>query len=369
MSIILLTLQVTGTHSRVAGSFLCNLWKNNIYICETKYYKINYDSLKFDDRIELADIVTNMVIKDADASNTQNLLEQIFIKYKYVTSLCMHNADALEVSENSFENAFELSSLDLRLNNLKVLEGNLFKNTKKLDYVDVSYNRIEKIDSRVFQGIKSLTQIYLHCNNLALIEPGSFDNMNLEKLTLNDNKLVKFDFQTLNVQALSLHNNTINQIVKNSETNVNIIYLFVPYNNLTSLDPLTFKQFKRIQLLTANNNFIQHLSSTIFQGMTNLTEIDLSSNKIKSIEKGAFYNLKLLKLDLSDNLLLEFDFQYLTVYEFRITKNELSSLLINGNASYLHLDDNKIKRMEIETRSLVTMTVENNDKNMQIQYV
>lgn len=338
-------------------------------MCETKYYRLNYNSLKFDDPIELADLIKNMVIKDEDASNTANLLERIFVKYKYLTSLSMHHADGLEVSENSFENAFELTSLDLRLNNLKVLEGNLFKNTKKLDSIDVSCNRIEKIDSRVFQGVKSLTMILLHSNNLAQIGKETFDNLNLEKLTLYDNKLVAFNFQTLNVQTLYLDNNTISQIVKNSETNLDIINLFVPFNNLTSLDPSIFQQFRRIQTLTANNNFIHHLSSTIFQGLTSLSEIDLSCNKIKSIEKGAFYNLTLLKLQLSDNLLLEFDFHYLAVYECHITKNELSSVLINGNITNLHLDDNKIKRIEIETRSLVTMTVENNDKNIQIQYV
>lgn len=66
-------------------------------------------------------------------------------------------------------------------------------------------------------------------------------------------------------------------------------------------------------------------------------------------------------MQLSDNLLVEFDFQNLIVEDkLYLDNNLLTSLTVLGNITYLEADNNKIAIINIETTTLAFLSLENN---------
>lgn len=307
---------------------------------------------------------------NASNCDTYNLLELIFLKYKYLNLFNIRQSDYLEINEKSFENAFELNSVYLQKNQIKKLEGNIFKNSINLQYFDASINLIEKIDSQTFKGLKSLNTIDLSRNLINHIEIGSFDHLNLDSLNLIRNEIVEFNFQSLNVKNLNVQNNVMTKVTNNKNFGNDLERLDIACNNLTTIDSTFFQNLIKIQHFFASYNFIEHLNSEIFQNLKYLQLVDLSYNRLESIENGTFLNLNLFLLNLEGNLLIEFDFQYLIIEHINLSRNQLVSVLVNGkNITKLFLNDNKISRLDLEIRTLQELAINNNDRNIQIHYV
>lgn len=316
------------------------------------------------------DNTNGIVIWNASFYETESLLELVFLKYKYLNLFNIKNCDDLEINEKSFENAFNLTSIILQKNQIKKLEGNIFKNSRNLKFFDASVNLIEKIDSQTFKGLKKLNVIDLSRNEIEVIENGSFDYLNLETLNLIRNKIIEFNFQTLNVKNLDVQNNVMTKVTNNKIFGNDLDSLNISDNNLTTIDSMFFNNLIKIRHFFASYNFIEHLDSQIFQKLDNLQMIDLSFNRLETIENGTFSMLNLFLLNLEGNLIIEFDFKYLMIEEINLAKNQLVSVLVNGkNLTTLFLNDNKISRLDLEVRTLKELSFENNDKNIQIHYV
>lgn len=62
-------------------------------------------------------------------------------------------------------------------------------------------------------------------------------------------------------------------------------------NNLTSLQPGTFKQLSQLELLNFNDNYITDLDTDLFIGLTNLQYLYLYSNRLTILSKNQFKNM------------------------------------------------------------------------------
>lgn len=83
---------------------------------------------------------------------------------------------------------------------------------------------------------------------------------------------------------------------------VNLEELYLFYNFIECLDAETFSSLKSIKNLQLNHNQICELDRNLFQGLSQLKELDLSSNSIRVIPEGLFRDLASLEiLNLNEN--------------------------------------------------------------------
>lgn len=240
------------------------------------------------DPVERRDNVTNMYIAGLDI---QQIPDNIFTNYKNVLQFDVERG-LLEITENSFKNAFVLENLRLSPNNLTALNSNIFKDLKMVNFIDVSCNKIEKISPDVFQGLENLRDLYLDSNKIKVIEKGTFNNLNLDVLQLSKNELLEFDFQNMIVrQNFYLDNNLLTSLTVTG----NITYMEADNNKISTINIETTS----LEFLSVENNSITDLNQIKNGG--NLKKLDVSFNQITNPVLKELTQLK--KLDLSNNKL------------------------------------------------------------------
>jgi Leucine-rich repeat (LRR) protein len=240
----------------------------------------------------------------------------------------------LDLSNNSIEkvslNAFGLiifmETLDLsrnKISNLLFLSSNLNKQTNlcssfaaydNLIELNLSSNQIEFLDKHSFWCLNSLQRLFLRRNYLKTI-----DLSDLDRLTRLD--------------MLILDSNEIEQLVNQ--------------NN--------YSKMVRLAVLSLNFNRIKYIEALAFNGLKNLTELNLLLNLYLNLKTSIFNNLRSLKLlrisSLNQTELNEQSFVGLvSLSELRLERARISTIT-NGtflpllNLKALYLDNNDITQL------------------------
>ena len=105
--------------------------------------------------------------------------------------------------------------------------------------------------------------------------------------------------------TIILSNNTISSIVPGTFHYITGVHeLDLSFNRLTSLEPGIFDGLENIEVLNLRNNLIGFIVPGIFKNLTNLTSLDLSSTGLSSLESGVFDGLENLEtLKLANNVI------------------------------------------------------------------
>ena len=237
----------------------------------------------------------------------------------------------------------------LILNNQTVF--NFFKNyyskLKNIEYLEIlkdygfnTYNKINRLNIYYMTKLK-----YLKINsNITNISPKIKNLVNLRKLDLSNNLLVKLPNEICALDNLLLLDITINKI-SNLPTNIsklnNLKQFNLDNNNFETINiKINNKNcFKNLIHLSISNNKLNHIPKFIFE-LTNLQHLDLSYNNINYIDDkiGNLINLKKLKLNNNNiffineclfNLtkLVELDLGYNAITDIPVTINKLVNLI------------------------------------------
>ena len=136
-----------------------------------------------------------------------------------------------------------------------------------------------------------------------------------------------FNVSGQNIKTLELMNNYITsfQYVQLIEKFPNVLYIYLPGNQINSLDeagnmttkvqildlgwkiidkvhPNASESFKHLQKLYLNDNRIKHLSVDVFKSLSRLNVLYLSNNKLLTLDYNLFSPLQVLKeLHISNN--------------------------------------------------------------------
>lgn len=100
---------------------------------------------------------------------------------------------------------------------------------------------------------------------------------------------------------------------KTFENATGIRILNLERNHIKALNVHMFKNMRKIEDFAANDNLIEKLDPKLFQGLIRLTNINLKNNYIIKIKKDTFVNLNLIKLNVENNCLSDFDFANLKI--------------------------------------------------------
>lgn len=284
-------------------------------------------------------------------------------KLKFL-SLCQNN---LNYFPNEIVNSIStLEELDLSSNRLKSLDTENFSNLSKLKILKLNDNQLSSIGENVFHNLISLSKLDLSSNVLTDLDMNSFYNLlsldldlsnnqlsnldedlfNLEKiailheLNLSNNNLTNFPInplrkQSTNLLSLDISSNQISHLPANTELLVNLKKLDISSNHLSdNAIKILFTEPKSAKYLNLANVGINNFNFDTIEAPF-LRSLNLSGNHIKKLNGKLFEKLSLLEvLDLSSNLLSS------SLKQFSDVWSNLPSLKI------LNLSSNRFKKIE-----------------------
>ncbi|XP_030068510.1 toll-like receptor 13 [Microcaecilia unicolor] len=287
------------------------------------------------------------------------------LKNLRILNLCGNRLSSLE---HVAEFPRSLSNLSLCNNNLSVIDSrpDLFGDVR---YLDLSYNHIET-STLVKVNLRNVTYLLL-ANNLGLdifmvlqsriINPHNIDYSGLG--LNNKHKLSQLceGLMGKTVQTLSLHNNSIRTLEKDTFTRCpGIKTLDLSRNVLRRIDCLVFVKkrhdlevlivehnllnrlvscsrvslkFKRLRYISLKFNRILTVADAAFSYAPQLQELNLSINSIANLNRSALKHLQKLQiLRLDNNLITDLckeSFEDLTSLQILILRNNRVSVIFN----------------------------------------
>ncbi|KAM7063025.1 leucine-rich repeats and immunoglobulin-like domains protein 1 isoform 2-T2 [Molossus nigricans] len=170
----------------------------------------------------------------------------------------------------------------------------------------------------------------LDCGGRGLAAPPGDLPAWTRSLNLSYNKLSEMDpaaFEDLpNLQEVYLNNNELTAIPSLGAASSHIVALFLQHNKIRSVEGAQLKAYLSLEVLDLSWNSITEVHSTCFLHGPPIKELNLASNRIGTLESGAFDGLSrsLLTLRLSKNRITQ-----LPVKAFRLPR--LTQLDLNRN--------------------------------------
>ncbi|CAK8674476.1 unnamed protein product [Clavelina lepadiformis] len=193
-------------------------------------------------------------------------------------------------------------------NRITKIEPGAFHGLRRLKQLNLKSNKLTELKAGIFRGISKFTKIvYLHENEISSIECGVFR-----------------DFASVNLNVLSLRKNNLKEIKKDDLLGLRKLKnLFLENNELELISPMAFESLKNIRKLALDNNklanfpaatsmfllsslslahnLLERLPADVFAGMRRLQVLNVSSNKLESIDLSPLS--RLTSLDLRNNRL------------------------------------------------------------------
>jgi Leucine-rich repeat (LRR) protein len=185
-----------------------------------------------------------------------------------------------------FSNFVNLKVLRLNKNSISFIENFVFSNLKQLDMLDLSENKIQSIQPELFDNLQNLRTLNLEKNSMKILPPELLAN--LKKLEL------------LNLSSNFLSSNWINFMTFKNLFNLRLLDL--SYNKLTSLENSIFSDLTSLEMLDLKNNLVEGIAMDTFANLSSLTSLVLSHNFIKNVNfsLNSLTNLNVLSLDFNE---------------------------------------------------------------------
>ncbi|RNA09095.1 leucine-rich repeat-containing 15 [Brachionus plicatilis] len=282
---------------------------------------------------------------------SDNFLENVHIESKSLTRLYLNRNRINKLNGKMLDNLTNLGELHLESNLVAQIESSITHH--RLYRLYLSSNNLSKIPLSTFCGLKNLHQLRLSNNNLSEIPSSTFCGLkNLQELQLSNNNLSEIPSSTFcglkNLRTLRLSNNNLGSINLSCLENVTSLYLSnVQLNGL--IDEQKIGNLIRVNRLDLSNNYIQEIDFSnlpfINQNLASLTKLEylgLGNNIIEVLKIFIFNQIELKKLE-------KIPFQNNTnLRNLNLGSNHLKTIADLSELAFLgHLDlsNNKISRL------------------------
>ena len=279
-----------------------------------------------------------------------NEIEEIpdfIFNFKYLELINL-NHNKIKYISNKISNLKKLNTLFLLDNNLYKIPSSLFS-LQNLKFVILSRNHIEKIT--VIQN-SNVEKLNLGINHLKTIDVSYFKK--LQELNLYDNDIEEIKgLDQIELLELQAQKNNITKLesIGSSKTLMKL-NLFSNYisdiNNISSL-------FPNIVKLNLSFNDITAIPKDVFL-LSYLKEFDLRNNKIRAWP------------DLTNSEKVNYKLKYLYLGSNKISTISKSFIFCNFNTTYIDLSNNKLTSLELKDPVFILWNLEeinlsNNDLN------
>lgn len=253
----------------------------------------------------------NLEVLDVSFNNIAYIAASDLSMLSNLKLLLLNHNHIQDIGEDGLSGLNQLQYIDLTDNRLVVLTPQIFKTNKKLLKLVIRNNSLSALTPAVFDGLNDLEVLDLSHNRFTSTWVNGFifaRLANLIALNLAHNSLSKIDeflfYDFKKLQILDLGYNQIDVIHEKALTNLlNLKTLNLAYNKLRSLDKGFFTSGVdgKLSELSLENNVISSISAEFFQGMTSLTDLNLSGNLLIELPNGLGYLKALKSLDVGKN--------------------------------------------------------------------
>ncbi|XP_069875018.1 leucine-rich repeats and immunoglobulin-like domains protein 1 [Dipodomys merriami] len=226
--------------------------------------------------------------------------------------------------------------------------------------LNLSHNKLSEIDPAVFENLPNLQEVYLSNNELTTLPSLGAASRHVISLFLQHNKIRSVEGSQLkpylSLEVLDLSSNNITEIRSSCFPHgLPIRELNLASNRISTLEPGAFDGLSRSLLtLRLSKNRITQLPVKAFK-LRRLTQLDLNRNRIRLIEGLTFHgldSLEVLKLQ-RNNISKLTDGAFWGLSKMHVLHLEYNSLVeVNSGSLYgltalhqLHLSNNSISRI------------------------
>ncbi|XP_014483858.1 PREDICTED: lutropin-choriogonadotropic hormone receptor isoform X2 [Dinoponera quadriceps] len=290
-------------------------------------------------------VVSDNVTKiDLTNNNITDIPIRAFHRFSNLEILFLRRNHLQAIHDNAFVNLATLRILELDENYLTNIPAAAI-NLPSLEELSISNNRIEQLTEDALRNAYNLVSLDLRGNPIKVIHNETFRNLRkLRKLILSNMKELRF-FPNLNgatsLEILKLDRSQLKEVPSNLCRQCPKLKSFdMKSNYLTEIPNL--RNCHQLRVLNLASNMISTLPDDAFKGLSMLHDLLLSKNNLQSISNDAFTGLSRLQvLDLENNYI-----KYIHPDAFRETKqledlnlgnNVFPTLPIKGLAGLLHL--------------------------------
>ncbi|XP_060805556.1 protein artichoke-like [Amyelois transitella] len=341
---------------------------NKIQIIKTDGFKhlqsLETLDLKFNSliAIEKTSLEAMPVLRFLNLSN--NLLESIekdfFLNNSYLTDVDISSNNLHSLPKYLFKDK-TLMTFSIEKNNLEgSLVKGIFDGLTSVTYLNLTNQLLTSIQDFAFFGLQKLKWLNLSNNNISILSKKSFRTvLNLINLDLSNNKITTINFEKddlINLKHLSVQNNYLNYITSNDYVNLGgLHFLNVAFNNISKLEPETFKSLQDLIYFDISNNPLSgSLETGTFKGLNSLPKLDLSGNQLRAVENNSLSGMyQLTEFNASHGIINRLD--YNTFMNTGLLKfvdlsfNRISTFLVNSthlsNITTLMLNNNMLSEV------------------------
>ena len=309
-------------------------------------------------------IIYNPHVKRFSFSKTgiQNISNNAFNNLIDLRSLRLDQNYIQRLPSDVFGNSLNLETLSLAGNLIGELSYNLFHSLYNLTHLDLGINLITDIPVELFQNLHFLRTMNLSSNCIVALPIKAFIPLYwLEWLDLSNNKLRELPgkiFQDTALERLYLDNNKLEYLPYDSFYawlfSMELTWVDLSYNRLKTLSQGLFNSLKLLWFLKIHNNELSYVPENSFSNCTKLITLHLHNNKLTVLSNKTFQLPDLAILDIGYNQLAWlpdgiFD-SLVSLTQLHIDNNHLTTLPNNvfesvTSLTIIRLNDNFISKL------------------------
>ncbi|XP_050296865.1 chaoptin isoform X2 [Anthonomus grandis grandis] len=310
--------------------------------------------------LELHDNLLEVLHRGTFQGNIHTNLEQIYLSFNDLRTISQKTFDELprlqqihlddnkieSIDPLAFSSVTELKYLNLKGNKILSVGSKAFHKLLHLEYLDMSFNKISNLDFSWFDDETgrlsvSLFQLNVSHNNLKelLSNLGGSETRRIGVLDLSFNNIQNISegfFEPVNSSLKRLHlghNQIMNATGKVFGAMKYLQWLDLSWNSIFEMEFDMFDRSRRmdLQVLDVSHNKISSINNGVFQNLNQLQIVDMSHNRLRTLPKELFKRTALEKLDLSHNMLSKIPWNSFsdcgrTLAELDLSWNSISSL-------------------------------------------
>ena len=198
---------------------------------------------------------------------TREKLIQLYPGLEYETSINLSGRGCISIHVDALYDLPYLEVLNLKNNQISILEPSLFRNLPRLKRLILSTNQISVLPPGIFNNL-NLEILFLDHNQISVLPPNIFDKLqySLKILYLNHNLITVLQPNIFNnllrLEEIYLHNNQISVLqprIFNKEPDMfgdvlHLEHLDLSNNQISVIQPNTFKYLRNLEKLFLTNN-------------------------------------------------------------------------------------------------------------------
>ena len=227
-------------------------------------------------------------------------------------------------------------------------------------FLNVGRNRIRGITPNDVKGLRELSRLFIGENYLHSFDWGILCHLpKLRYLAMYSNKISSFigvpNSCPNSLEILNAQNNALVSLAKEMFSGLKLKALNLSGNKIITIEDGAFANLIDLDYLDLRANRIICLGSKVFSTLYKLNHLDLSENQLKGIHPLAFYSLSALEtLILRENAIEAFGYSFtslVNIKELELSSNKIrgiypSAFLSNRKLENLFLSLNKLSRLD-----------------------